>query len=303
MKAVFRWIGIILGVFLGVIVIFAAVVYFSTESNAYKKYPVAAVTVNVPIGDAAAITRGEHLTQHVAVCVDCHGEDFGGGLVIDDPALGRIVAPNLTTGVNGFGSTLSDEDFARVLRTGVLPDGKSLWIMPVEDYVDMSQSDLEAVIAYIRSVPPVDSEWGITSLGPLGRALNFAGQLPINTADSVDQDPSAPPAPEMGVTIEYGHYLADTAGCTGCHGPGLSGGPIPAAPPDWPPAANISPSGVVSGWTEEQFITAIRTGVDPSGHEIIPVMPWRRYAGMTDDELKSIWMFLQSMPPKEYGNR
>jgi mono/diheme cytochrome c family protein len=303
MKSVFKWFGIVLGVLLGIIIIFAAVVYFSTESNLYKKYPVAAVPITVPLGDPAVIARGEHLTQHIAVCVDCHGEDFGGGIVIDDPAIGRVVAPNLTTGQEGFGSVLSDEDIARILRTGVLPDGKSLWVMPVEDYVNMSQSDLESVIAYIRSLPPVDSNLGKTTLGPLGRLLYFGGQLPINTADNVDQDPAIPPAPEMGVTLEYGHYLSNTAGCTGCHGPGLSGGPIPGAPPDWPPAANISPSGAVQSWTEEQFINTIRTGVDPNGHEINPVMPWRRYAGMTDDELKAIWIFVQSVPPKEYGNR
>ncbi len=303
MKIILKWVGIVLGVLVAVIIVFAAVVYFSTESKLNQKYPVVEIQVNVPHDDQAAIARGEHLTQHIAVCVDCHGENFGGGYVVDDPVIGTVTAPNLTTGQGGLGGSLTDADIARILRTGVLPDGKSLRVMPVEDYVNLSQSDLEAIIAYIRSLPPVDSDWKATTLGPLGRVLNFAGQLPINSADLVKQEAKLGSTVPEGVTIEYGHYLANTSGCTGCHGPGLSGGKIPGAPPDFPPALNITVGGVIQGWTEEQFFNTIRTGVDPSGHEINPFMPWKRYASMTDDELRAIWMFIQSMPPKEYGNR
>jgi mono/diheme cytochrome c family protein len=105
------------------------------------------------------------------------------------------------------------------------------------------------------------------------------------------------------VTLEYGTYLANIAGCTGCHGPSLSGGPIPGAPPEWPAAMNLTPGGEVGGWTEAEFINTIRTGVNPGGHELLPEMPWQTYRNMSDDELKAIWLFIQSVPAKEAGNR
>jgi hypothetical protein len=105
------------------------------------------------------------------------------------------------------------------------------------------------------------------------------------------------------VDVVYGKYLADIAGCTGCHRPGLSGGPIPAAPPDFPEAANLTPSGELVGWTEEMFITTIRTGVKPSGTPLKEQMPSKYFALMSDDELKAIWMFLQSVPAKAAGTR
>lgn len=84
--------------------------------------------------DAVLIERGRHLATTVSVCVDCHGENLGGQVFIDDPALGRIVALNLTKGKNGLGSELSDSDIARVLRYGVKPDGTSVKVMPADDY-------------------------------------------------------------------------------------------------------------------------------------------------------------------------
>jgi hypothetical protein len=88
------------------------------------------------------------------------------------------------------------------------------------------------------------------------------------------------------------------AGCTGCHGSDYSGGPIPGAPPDTVPASNITPGGELAGWSESDFIQAMRTGVTPDGQEMDPFMPWKNISKMTDDELKALWMYLQSLPAK-----
>lgn len=302
MQKVLKWLGYIFGGLLALLVVAAGIIYFQSESVLSTTYTAPVVNIAIPT-DAETIARGKYLVEHVSVCVDCHGEDFGGGVVVDDPAIGYASAPNLTTGQGGVGVTLSDADFARVLRYGVLPDNKSVRVMPSDNYQHLSDADLAAIIAYVRSVPPVNQEMRPWELRPLGRILLATGQLPIMIADRIDPAKVQPGTAPAGVTKEYGNYLADIAGCTGCHGPGLSGGPILGAPPDWPPAANITRAGAIADWTEADFINTIRTGVDKTGHEINEEMPTFRYAGMSDDDLKAIWFFISNAPPKEYGNR
>jgi hypothetical protein len=132
--------------------------------------------------------------------------------------------------------------------------------------------------------------------------LFAAGQLPLQAADNIDHLAPRPPAPQQAVTPEYGQYLALNAGCPSCHGPGLSGGKIPQAPPGTVPAANITPAGI-GNWTEAEFIRALRTGLRPDGRVLNTFMPWPYYAQMTDDELKAIWRFLQAVPPRATGTR
>jgi mono/diheme cytochrome c family protein len=298
---ILRFIGIFLVIVVLLIVVFAGFAYFRSESMVAQTYAIPDIDITIP-SDPAAIERGRYLAHSVSVCVDCHGANLEGGLVVDDPMLGRVAAPNLTTGPGGFGGELSDADIARVLRYGVLPNGQSAKIMPSEDYQHLTDDDLAAIIAYVRSVPPQTSNLPATQLGPLGRVLMSLGQLPILVAANIDPDLS-PRTVTPGVTPEYGSYLADIGGCTGCHGPGLSGGPVPGTPPDWPPAKNLTPSGELANWNEAEFIQTVRTGINPSGVAINPVMPWARYASMTDDDLKAIWAFLQSVPAKPAGTR
>ena len=165
----------------------------------------------------------------------------------------------------------------------------------------MSGEDLGALIAYLKTVPAVDNELPGHTLRPLGRALFLAGQLPLLPAELIDHDAPRPTAPLAGVTAEYGGYLA--AGCIGCHGPGYSGGPIPGGPPDWLPAANLTPGGDLVNWTEVDFIAAFRTGIKPNGQPFDVNMPYKAVGQMTDDELKAVFLFLNSLPVRETGNR
>ncbi|MEZ4862065.1 MAG: cytochrome c [Caldilineaceae bacterium] len=302
MKRFFRWLGIIIGALAVIALLLAIGIYFRSEALVNKSYtaPTAMVTVAT---DAAALARGEHLANYVSVCVDCHGANLEGGIVVDDPALGRIVAPNLTGGAGGVGGQRSDADLIRVLRHGILADGRSAKIMPSDDYQYLSDADLAAIIAYVRSAPPQDNALPPTVLRPLGRILLALGQLPILIAERTDAQLEQPAMVEASVSVDYGQYLARIAGCVGCHGPGLSGGAIPAAPPDWPQAANLTPGGDVGQWTEADFLNTIRSGVNPAGKTLAQEMPWFRYRSMTDEELKAIWLFIQSVPAKEFGNR
>jgi mono/diheme cytochrome c family protein len=302
MRRILKWIGIVLGGLLALLLVLVALVYIQSESIQNRTYETPAISLTVPT-DAASLERGQHLVTVVSDCTGCHGPDLSGNAIIDDPAIGRLIAPNLTAGAGGFGTVLSDEDFARVLRYGVLPDGKSVRVMPADDYTHFTDADLGAVIAYIRSVPPVDTDHPPSGLGPLGRVLLVTGQLPIMVAPRIDFANAGSEPVAMGPTLEYGAYLIDVAGCTGCHGKGLSGGVIPGGPPGFPEAANLTPSGEVGTWTEADFINTIRTGVNPAGRELLPEMPWMTYRNMTDEELQALWAYIQTVPAKEAGTR
>ena len=119
---------------------------------------------------------------------------------------------------------------------------------------------------------------------------NLGGRVMLEDPAHVEAEPTA----------RYGAYLA--AGCTGCHGPGDSGGKIPGTPPDWKPAANITPAGI-GHYTEADFIRALREGRRPNGAPIDSLMPWRLTREMTDVELRALYAYLRTVPARPYGNR
>jgi len=101
------------------------------------------------------------------------------------------------------------------------------------------------------------------------------------------------------------HPEAAQSLCGICHRPGFSGGPIPGTPPEDPSALNLTPAGALQNWTFEEFLTAMRTGVTPSGRQLRDeFMPYQSIFGdMTYEESEAIWLYLQSLSPREYGNR
>ena len=289
---------------LGLIVVGAALVlglaaggiYFISDNRLNHKVSVPAESIPIPT-DISAVQRGQHLASAVAACAECHGPNLAGKVLIEDPLLARIVAPNLTRGGGGIGATFTDADYARGIRYGVDPSGRVLLLMPSDDYNHFSDADLGAIIAYVRSLPAINTSLPPNELRTPGRILFALGQWPLQPAENIDRSAPRPAAPATGVTPEYGKYLADSAGCPTCHGPGLSGGKIPQSASNAVPAANITPAGL-GGWSEADFLKAMRTGIRPDGRAIGPSMPWPYYAQLTDDELRAIWRFLQAVPPR-----
>lgn len=251
------------------------------------------------VADSASVERGRHLAHSIGTCTLCHGEDLGGDVYMDAGSLGIVAGPNLTAGRGGIAPRLSDEDWVRAIRYGVRQDHASLLLMPSEVYVHLSDRDLASLIAYLKQLPPVDREVPESRLRWMGRLLTGAGRLNLLAASKTEPLISVPTV-EPGVTAAYGRYLVETAGCAGCHGYGLSGGRV-AGPPDLPPASNLTPAGSIAGWTEEDFIRSMREGVRPNGVAIDEFMPWRTLGRMTDDELRAIWLYLQSVPAKQFG--
>src|SRR5206468_45358 len=139
---------------------------------------------------------------------------------------------NLTRGKGGIGATFSNADLARAIRYGVDPSGRQLLLMPSNDYYYIGDADLGAIVAYVRSIPAIDTSLPVSQIRTVGRVLFAVGQLQLQPAASIDRGAPRPPPPRSGVTAEYGVYLADVAGCPTCHGAGYGGGKIPQAGPE-----------------------------------------------------------------------
>ena len=297
MKRILKWAGIAVGCLLGVIAIALGVLYFIGTAKINKTFDVQVADVVVPT-DGADIERGRHFVEAVGVCQMCHTPNLGGEIAGDDPLFGIFAPRNLTSGRGGIGGTFSDIDYVRAIRHGIGQDGKTLLFMPSEIYNKISDADLGAIIAYLKSLPPVDNEMPDTSLGFLGRifAVLDSSTLPANL---IDHAAPRPAEPEPGVTREYGQYLGFI--CAMCHGENLSGGTVVGYEPDAPKVPDITPGGAPGNWSQAQFMTAIRTGITPSGKVLDgQFMPWPYFARMTDDELQAIWLYLESLPAKEF---
>jgi len=290
MKIVLQWVGKILGGLIGLIVIAAIAIFVISNATLNKHYDITAENVVIPTDDES-IALGKHIAE-ARGCTDCHGENLAGTEMINDPVMAVLYAPNLTSGKGGAGSEFTDVDWINAIRHGVDESGQSLYIMPSNEYWYTSDRDLGALVAYLKTVPPVDTEYPKRQFGPLGRALLVAGMFPPPPASLIDHTGPRPPEPEPGVTVEYGEYLHYL--CIGCHRENMAGGPL--ANETGAIAANLTPGGELAGWSEEDFVTAMRTGVTPSGQQLSDSMPWRTVGRATDEELGALWLYLKSLP-------
>lgn len=293
-----RWlkrIGIGLFSLLLLIVIAVGTAYAVVGRKLAKRYPTQVESVAIT-SDSAALARGQHLVVAVNKCVACHGDNLAGKKIFNDIPFGRLYAPNLTAGNGGLAGGFTDADWVRAIRYGVGVDGRPLVFMPSEAYYYMSDADLASVIAYLKTVKPVDNVTPPRRVGPFARVLHLAvGFPPIPAANIPTGATRAMIKP--GPTREYGKYLTQIGGCEGCHNPNLSGG---GGGEGGVKPANLTPTGL-KGWTEADFVKAMRTGQRPDGRILSAAMPWPYVGKMTDEELRATWLYLQSLPPRKMG--
>jgi cytochrome c553 len=299
MKKILKWIGIGLGSLVALLVVAAVVLYILGSNRLNKHYDIQPEAIAIPTGEAA-IARGRHLVEALTFCKGCHGEQLEGDIFEDEPMIATFYAPNLTSGQGGIGASYSDADYVSAIRHGVDPQGRGLFIMHSDVYHNLSQQDLGAMIAYLKSVPPVDNELPEPKIKPLGRIMVALGvfdseALPLIPAEKIDHQAPFVEMPQQSASAEYGAYLMSITLCHMCHGPQLAGGtPLE---PGMPAGPNITPSGELEDWSEADFIQTMRTGVSPDGDKLnADFMPWDVYSNMTDEELESLWLYLQSLP-------
>jgi cytochrome c553 len=304
MKPLVKKILIGVGAFVGLVVAGGAIYVWkqtsSYDSRMEKIYvvPVPNVTVSQ---DPAVIERGKHLAASSAGCAtsDCHGHDLGGGKTMEMGPLGKFSPPNISTG--GLGAAYTDGEMMRLITTGIKKDGRSVRFMPVQDFNWLPDSDMVAIISYLRSMPAVDKPNGVTEMGTLGKILDNNGKIIFDVAGHLANKPreQAPP-PEP--TAKYGGYVARL--CLGCHGDTLAGGPIPGAPPDLPVPSNLTPDATgLQAWTYDDFAKMLDTGTRKNGEQLNPFMPLEALTAMDETERKALWAYLQSLPAKPFGSR
>lgn len=230
--------------------------------------------------DPAVLAEGERLARIRGCYGGCHGREMEGGVFFDQPRLARVVAPDLTRIVR----THSDAELDRVIRHGVRKNGRSTLAMPSSMFYHLSDADLAAIIAFLRSRPPTDgpgTEIHARSLGRLGLVL---GQFPMQVPQIEQLGPRMDVPP--GDTLALGRYLAVTV-CSECHGLDLHGDPS-GSPPDLRIAAAFPP---------DDFARLMRAGTGLGGRELglMKEVALGRFAYLTDDEVAALHAYLSTL--------
>jgi len=298
MRKLIRVAGTVAAVGVIVLVVGAGALFALSNRKLNQTFDLPGHTLAIPV-DSASLTEGERLA-HAWGCVDCHGDDLGGKVLIDAAPMGVLPAPNLTAGQGGIGSSYGPSDWERALRHGVGGDGRGLLVMPSSDYRWVSDADLGRVVAWVTSRPPVDRELPPRRAGPVMRGLVVSGGLPLMPGIIPEHDHGAVVAPPRAASVEYGRYLS--VACSGCHGAAFAGGVV--AEPGVPPSRNLTPSPQegIGSWTLSDFSAAVREGRRPDGTQLVPQMPYSAFSYLEDDEIEALWLFLRTIPARETGD-
>lgn len=272
-----------------------------------------------PVASAAGpadprVERGRYLTSAVVDCVHCHthrdhndyqralGPAFAGGEVLGPEwkMPGTIVTPNLTpdpdSGLGGW----TDAQVKRAIREGVHRDGYRLFpLMPAHYFQRMSDEDVDAIVAFLRSLPPTPMPTKERTKLAIDRAT--LPPLPAITA------PVPPPADDP---VARGEYLVTIANCRTCHAPTKGGQELPdrymaggvyfTTPFGNFPTPNITPDEEtgIGAWTDDEIKRVLTTGVRKNGAMVkANLMPWWLYKNLTEKDLNAIVAYLRSLKP------
>jgi hypothetical protein len=268
------------------------------------------------------LERGRYLAMHVNACIDCHSERdwqrFSGPIVAgtegkggqrfgaENGIPGTIFSKNITPAALG---AWSDGEIARAFTEGVSKDNSPLFpVMPYPSYTAMCERDVEAVVAYLRTLRPIDNPISASDIG-----------FPMNLVVRTIPAPARPgPCPDPANSVALGAYLSKIGGCAECHTPKSHGKPLPGM--DFAGgfsfegmpngggtvrASNITPDvGTgIGAWKKEDFVQRFKAFKDPAAAVPVKpgvfntVMPWTIYAGMTEADLGAIYDYLRTVPP------
>lgn len=260
----------------------------------------------------ARLERGGYLVRSVAGCFSCHGEpDWeatgfpvkpgteGGGRVWDREGLPYVTAPNITPDRETGAGAWTDDMFARAIREGIGHDGRALFpLMPYTQYRSMSDEDVASVVVYLRALPALKRALPPTKVPfPVNRFINAVPQpvtAPVRT-------------PDRSSTVTYGDYLTRLGACRDCHTPAdarnqpiaaleFGGGFVLTGPHGQVASRNLTPApSGIPYYNADLFIEVMRTGM-VKARKVHDAMPWRAYGQQTDDDLRAMFAFLQTVP-------
>lgn len=279
MKRVFRWIGYVVAVLVVLALGFSAWVWFASARVLGRTYEAAPERLAQP--SAAQLADGERQAR-VLGCIDCHGEGLRGRMMFEAPNVARVWAPNL----NELAARVNDQQLAQAIRQGIGHDGRALFVMPSPMYAHMTDQEVAALIAWMRTVPRSGAATTGIEWGPIGRYALASGGFPTAVARVAEFRARQPF--DTGPEQAAGRHIAMTV-CTECHGADLSGGqPTPDIT-----APDLSISGA---YDREQFRRLMRTGRPPNGRDL-GLMGEVSRSGLnhfTDGEIDQVYDYLQA---------
>ena len=259
------------------------------------------------------VERGRYLANGILQCFVCHsprdesqpgwppvaGKLGSGGLIWEDGAR-RLWAPNITPDVETGAGGWSDQVLADAITRGIGHDGRTLSLpMYWRTFAELSDEDVTAVIAYLRTLPPVKN-------AVPKRALGEEREKELAATAHPPRKKVAPPGP---TPAERGRYFLIAADCGGCHTSWeapvnagfMAGGNAVDRKNAVVFSANITPSASgIGGWDETTFIAAMRTGQAPR-QAIDPIMPWTSFRNLTDEDLTAMFAALRELRPVSHA--
>lgn len=255
-----------------------------------------------------AVERGRYLVETIGGCANCHsprgpggvfaaGKHLAGGFVLEEPPF-RAVASNITSDKETGIGNWTDDQIVKAIREGIRPDGSLVGPpMPIELYRKLSDSDVRAMVAYLRTVPAVNNK--------VEKSV-YRIPLPPNYGPPVGAVPDVARTDK----VKYGEYLAGPVGhCVECHTPLVQGrrdwsrigqgGQQFHGPWGVSVARNLTPHPTdgLGGWTDAEIKKAITEGVSKGNVKLAPPMGYGFYAKMTGEDLDALVAYLRSLKP------
>ncbi len=271
-----RWLRNILLGLVVLVIVAVTTAYALSERVIRRTYAEPATNIAVPT-DAPSVAEGMRLAK-IRGCAGCHGSQLEGQVLIDEPLIGRLAAPDLTIAAREY----SNAELVRIIRRGVRPDGRSVVVMPSAMYSSLRDDDLGKIIAYIRSLPASEGQRRDVTLGPGGRIMLAAGKFKPTAAEVLEAEAAPASFPRPGEANSDGAYLARTV-CTECHGAKLEG--------DQRGSPDLR---IAAGYTLEQFTHLMRTGKALGNRELelMSEVARKRLSHFTDDEIRVLHSYL-----------
>lgn len=234
--------------------------------------------------DIESINHGKHIAR-TRGCFGCHGQKLEGRVFTDQwPWVKKAVAPNLVRFANEYSSAVIEA----AIRHGVGHDGKAFWSMPSYNWVNLSDSDLRALIAYLQTEKIVNNSLPQAELGLKARWEILFGRS-MNMAEWASVVPPLEFSTSDNLPMKQGEYIAKTT-CNECHGLDLSGDSL---------SDFSSPGlGIIASYSEQEFRVLMASGISRSGREdlgLMTIVAKDRFAYFTEEELGHLYVYLKSL--------